>query len=188
MILGRTQKTLDATKAAVSSRHPDTSIVSIVTDIVDPKSVADAFAHIAERGPIDIFVNNAASMYTGAVADSDPVEWFKVYETNIMGSLLATQAALKSIDPNDGVIVNVTSAAGHVPYVPYYSSYSTSKIASAKVFEYLQHENPKLRVFNLQPGIIESTSLASKATEGSGLSFPQQDTGMTSKRLCDHIL
>ena len=177
VILGRTQKTLEATKDAISSRHPNTRIVPIVADISSAESTANAFETIAKRGQIDIYINNAASIYVGTVADSDPVGWFKDYELNIKGSLLATQAALKNM-PKDGIIINVTSAAGHLPYVPFYSSYATSKIASAKLFEYLQHEHAELRIINLQPGIIESTGVASQAAEQSGLSFPQQDTGM----------
>jgi NAD(P)-dependent dehydrogenase (short-subunit alcohol dehydrogenase family) len=183
VILGRTKQTLEATKSAILSKHPNASVIPIVTDIAQPESVAEAFAKIANRGPIDIFVNNAAYLSIGTVGTSDPVEWFKVYETNIKGSLLVVQAALKNINTKGGIIINVTSAAGHVPYVPGYSAYATSKIASAKVFEYLQHENPGLKVFNLQPGIIESTSIATKAAEDSGLSFPQQDTGKPSSFL-----
>ncbi|KAJ9609584.1 hypothetical protein H2200_005911 [Cladophialophora chaetospira] len=175
VILGRTQQTLDQTKAAISSKYPNTSIVSITANIADPKSVADAFGTIAKRGQIDIFVNNAGAMSVGTVAESDPIKWFNVFETNIKGSLLAVQAALKNINTKDGVIINVTTAAGHMPYVPVSSSYATSKLASAKLFEYVQHENPSLRVFNIQPGAIGTTTLASKFMEESGLSFPQQD-------------
>ena len=63
-----------------------------------------------------------------------------------------------------------------MPYVPRHSAYPVSKLAGVKIFEYVQDEHPNLRVFNLQPGIIESTGIASKATEQSGFSWPQQDT------------
>ncbi|EXJ58348.1 hypothetical protein A1O7_05773 [Cladophialophora yegresii CBS 114405] len=176
VILGRTKQTLEATKSVISSKHPNANIVPLVTDIARPESVTEAFASIAGRGLIDVFVNNAAYLSIGTVGNSDPIEWFKVYETNIKGSLLVVQAVLKNINTQGGTIINVSSAAGHLQYVPGYSAYATSKIASAKAFEYLQHENPDLKVFNLQPGIIESTSIATKATLHSGLSFPQQDT------------
>ncbi|OCT51333.1 putative oxidoreductase [Cladophialophora carrionii] len=176
VILGRTKQTLEATKSAIMSKHPNANVVSVVVDISQAGSVTEAFASIAGRGLIDIFVNNAAYLSIGTVGTSDPTEWFKVYETNIKGSLLVTQAVLKNINPKDGIIINVTSAAGHVPYVPGYSAYASSKLASAKAFEYLQHENPDLKVFNIQPGVIESTSLATKAYEQSGITFPQQDT------------
>lgn len=178
VILGRTRRTLDATKAAISSRHSNAEVIPIVTDIADVESVTNAFKIIGSRGAIDIFINNAAALTIGSVGTSDPDEFFKVYETNIKGSLLVTQAALKQMDSKNGIIINVTSAAGHVPAIPGYAAYATSKIASARVYEYLQMEYPDMKIFNLQPGIIESTTMATKATNETGISFPQQDTGM----------
>lgn len=185
VILGRTQRTLEATKVAISTRHSAAEIIPIVADIADIESVTNAFKTIGSRGSIDIFINNAAALTIGRVGTSDPGEFFKVYETNIKGSLLVTQAALKHMDPKSGIIINVTSAAGHVPAIPGYAAYASSKIASARVYEYLQMEYPDMKIFNLQPGIIESTTIATKATNETGISFPQQDTGMcTSVPLC----
>jgi NAD(P)-dependent dehydrogenase (short-subunit alcohol dehydrogenase family) len=181
VILGRTQKTLDTTKAAISSRHADVSVVAIVCDVADSDSVDKAFTAIASRGKIDIFVNNAGFYASGDVATQDANSWWSVYEINVKGSLLATQAAIKNINDQDGIIINVSSAASHVSFVPKYSAYSTSKIAFAKAVEYLHYEKENLKVFNVQPGIIESTTIASKATQETGLSFPQQDTGKSPK-------
>ena len=43
-----------------------------------------------------------------------------------------------------------------LPYIPTYSGYSVAKLASCKIMEYVQRENPELRVFNLQPGTVET--------------------------------
>lgn len=176
IILGRTEKTLEATKSAITSKYPNTNVVAIVTNIADSGSTTDAFSTIAKRGIIDIYINNAAYLNDLApISAADTADWWRSLETNVKGSLLAIHAVLKNVSKN-GVIINVTSGAAHVSYIPLYSAYATGKIASTKLFEYVQSENPDLRVFNLQPGIIESTGMATKAAVQSGFSFPQQDT------------
>ena len=179
IILGRTQKTLDTTKTTISKEYPNTVLVAIVCDVTSPSSVEQAFASIAAGGTIDIFVNNAGAVETGDVATQDVDSWWRIYEINVKGSLLATQAALRNINAKDGIVINISSAACHVPFVPKYAAYSTSKIAFSKAFEYLHYELPDLKFFNVQPGIIESTGVASKAAKETGMSFPQQDTGMS---------
>jgi len=177
IILGRTDKTLRATKTAIEGKYKTANVVAMVADISDPASATRAFDAIAQRGPIDIYINNAAYLANlGSVGSSDAGEWWKAFEVNIRGSLQTVQAVLKNIS-QDGVIINVTSGAAHVPYAPGHSAYAASKLGAVKVFEYLQAENPALRIFNLHPGIIESTGMGTKAAQQSGFSWPQQDTG-----------
>jgi len=174
-ILGRTDKTLQATKKAIEGRHPGQKVVALVADVADPSGIDAAFAAISRSGPIDVYINNAAYFHFGAVGTADVANFWQHFEVNVKGALLTVQAAIQNMAA-DGIIINVSSAACHVPYVPVYDAYATSKLAAAKMFEYLHHEHPNLKVYNLQPGIIGSTGLASKATEQSGFSFPQQDT------------
>jgi NADP-dependent 3-hydroxy acid dehydrogenase YdfG len=176
IILGRTEKTLQATSDAVGKKHPHTTVLPIVTDITSAESVKRAFDAIQKRGLIDIFINNAAYYAGGEVGTQDAETFWQNFVTNVQGTLLSVQAALKNMSKHDGILINVNSAAAHV-LVPGYAGYSTSKIATAKMFDYLAMENPHLKVFNVQPGIIESTGVASKATAETGLSFPEQDTG-----------
>lgn len=178
IILGRTEKTLLATKNDIESRHANATIVPLVADIADPTSTSRAFDSMASRGPIDIYINNAAYLSdVSSIRDASVTEWWNSFEVNIRGSVYALQAVLRNISPT-GVIINVTSSIAHVPYAPGYSAYAVSKLGSAKLFEYVQKEHPELRVFNLQPGIIPSTSIATKAVEQSGgNSYSQQDTG-----------
>ncbi|KIX02020.1 uncharacterized protein Z518_07959 [Rhinocladiella mackenziei CBS 650.93] len=176
IILGRTEKTLQSAKSAIENKYHKATVVALVSDITDPQSTTQAFDTISKRGSIDVFINNAGYLSDiGPAATSDVAEWWRSFEVNVRGSLQAVQAALKNIS-NNGVIINVTSAAALVPSVPGHSAYAVSKIGSTKLFEYIQHENTTIRIFNLQPGIIESTGMASKAAEQSGISWPQQDT------------
>jgi len=85
------------------------------------------------------------------------------------------QAALKNISKH-GVIINVSSGAAHLHYLPGFSSYAVGKAAATRLFEYVQNENPDLKVFNGQPGVVSSTGLASKGFEQSGGAPPYSDT------------
>jgi short-subunit dehydrogenase len=53
-------------------------------------------------------------------------------------------------------LINVTSAAAHIPYIEEFSGYSAVKLAGVKIMQYMQHENPELHVFNLNPGFVET--------------------------------
>jgi NAD(P)-dependent dehydrogenase (short-subunit alcohol dehydrogenase family) len=183
IVLGRTKSTLETTRNAVLSVSEEVDVLTIVVDISDEDRVSKAFEKDIHRvGPIDIFINNAAYLPDlGTVQSSKASDWWKASQINILGSFLMTQAVLNIIS-NDGVIVNVTSGIAHIPHVPKHSAYAVTKTASVKLFEYVQHELPELRVFNLQPGIIESTTLATKAATQSGASWPQQDTCMYLQR------
>ena len=175
-ILGRTEKTLQATKKSVEARHPSTKVTVLVADIADRKSVTQAFSTIKLSGPIDIFVSNAAySPEFVAIKPGDEDDWFRSYEVNVKGVLVAVNQFVQNA-AKDAVLINTSSAANHVTPIPGYAAYATSKLAAAKMFDYIQFQYPEIRVYNVQPGIIESTSLATKATADTGISFPQQDT------------
>lgn len=176
VILGRTQATLDATKATIEAKHEGAKVTAVVVDILSPTSTAAAFDLISKNGPIDVFINNAAYLADlGPIAAVDVEDWWKSIEVNVKGALHVVQAVLKNIS-KCGVIINVSSGAAHLHYIPGLSSYAVGKAGAAKLFDYAQNENPDLRVFNLHPGVIWSTGLARKGAEQSVVSFPQSDT------------
>jgi NAD(P)-dependent dehydrogenase (short-subunit alcohol dehydrogenase family) len=60
-----------------------------------------------------------------------------------------------------------------LPYVPGYSSYHASKLAAAKLFDYVHKENPNLFVLNVHPGVIMTAM--NKKLEGTEVEFPYDD-------------
>ncbi len=84
-------------------------------DVTD-RAAVDEFATAFQT--IGVLVNNAGgALGADPVATGDPADWRTMYETNVIGTLNLTQALLpKLIAGGDGVIVVVSSTAGHGTY------------------------------------------------------------------------
>ncbi len=80
-------------------------------DVTNDASVATALAVIAEReGHLDVLVNNAG---ISTWADLGGPEALTVFDTNVIGVIRVTQAALPLLaDSENPVVVNVSSALG----------------------------------------------------------------------------
>jgi NAD(P)-dependent dehydrogenase (short-subunit alcohol dehydrogenase family) len=80
-------------------------------DVTDDASVESAMAVIAEReGRLDVLVNNAG---ISTAADVNGPEALRVFDTNVIGLIRVTQAALPLLEKSDNpVVVNVSSALG----------------------------------------------------------------------------
>lgn len=77
-----------------------------------------------------------------SIEAAEPVEWWKGFETNVLGNLNLLQAFLpltsKKKERGDGkgaAIVHISTAAVHLPYLAGYSSYRASKIGATKLFD-----------------------------------------------------
>jgi NAD(P)-dependent dehydrogenase (short-subunit alcohol dehydrogenase family) len=80
-------------------------------DVTDDTSVGAALGVIAEReGRLDVLVNNAGISAVGDVTGPIALE---VFDTNAIGVIRVTQAALPLLDRSENpVVVNVSSALG----------------------------------------------------------------------------
>lgn len=98
---------------------------------VDVAQRADARAFVSaalghfER--IDVLVNNAGAGLSGNLIAQDEAEIRQVIDTNLLGAVWTSQAALPAmISARQGVIVNVASVVGFRA-MPYSAVYSASK-------------------------------------------------------------
>jgi NAD(P)-dependent dehydrogenase (short-subunit alcohol dehydrogenase family) len=162
ILIGRTEATLKAAQAELSLKGSNL-VNYYLADTTDPVAIEKAFSATVQRyGKMDVLVNNAGYLSVHKpLAESPLDDYWKGFEINIKGPIVTSQAFLKVAKPG-ATLINVSSGAAMLPYIPSYSGYSASKLASCKIMEYLQQENPELRVFNLQPGIIE-TNMAKKS-------------------------
>lgn len=111
-----------------------------------------------------VLVNCAGGMIgRGSLTDVDIDEFMKAFDLNVRGPLQVAQAFMRASRRHDPdkpkTVISLPSGAAHLPYAPGGASYACSKLAGAKILEYIGHEKPTWNVFNMQPGVV-ATELA----------------------------
>ena len=123
-------------------------------DVRDPYAVDDLFRAIRrEFRRIDIVVNNAGIGHPNRTVDKLPYPlWKDVLATNLDGTFLITQAALRMI-PRGGTIVNNLSIAATRVFAGS-AAYNASKHAALGLTNTLREELRRkgIRVIGLMPG------------------------------------
>jgi len=115
--------------------------LAMPTDVRDEAQV-DALvdAAAARFGRLDALVNNAAVGVLGTVAEADTAQWRATLDTNVLGVVFATRAALRHMLPRGaGDVVTMTSASMHGGW-PYLGAYAASKAAVAALARSLRAE------------------------------------------------
>ncbi|MDQ3157913.1 MAG: SDR family NAD(P)-dependent oxidoreductase [Actinomycetota bacterium] len=130
---------------------------AVTCDVTDQQQV-DALATTVGDS-LDLLVNNAGGAFgVGPVAESDPDQWRKMYEINVIGTLNVTKALTPAlIASGAGTIINTGSIAGHVAYEGG-GGYTAAKHAVAVMTETLRLElNGKpVRVTEIAPGMVRT--------------------------------
>jgi len=144
--------------------------LALELDVASRASIEAAVARTeSEVGPIDLLVNNAGiSGESKPVWETEPREWWRVFEVNVLGPFLCCRAVLpRMIERGRGRIVNVTSGAAYLPMsgMRANTSYGPSKAALHRFSELLadQVREHGIAVFPISPGLVktEMTSWAS---------------------------
>jgi 3-oxoacyl-[acyl-carrier protein] reductase len=108
-------------------------------------------------GPVDILVNNAGVYKFGAIEEISADDFHTQFNTNVLGLLLTTQAAVKSFNANGGSIINIGSAVSNIA-PPQSSIYTATKSAVDAITHVLAKElgGKKIRVNSINPGMVET--------------------------------
>ena len=88
-------------------------------------------------------------------------------QINVKGQVIVARAFLPN--HNDGAsLIGVSSAVICLPTkaLPGGSSYVISKLANAKLFEYVADEYPDIQVLTVHPGVVETAMNIKSKTEG----------------------
>jgi len=105
--------------------------ISIAADVCRPQEVSKLINGCVETfGRIDILVNNAGGSLNTPQTISDVTEqhWDLVVDSNLKGTFLCTQAALKYMkERKSGAIVNISSVAGRFGDLHSRGHYSAAK-------------------------------------------------------------
>ncbi|KAK7921487.1 short-chain dehydrogenase [Apiospora marii] len=158
LLIGRRLEPLQATKASIESQYPGTAVTATPTDVTDKAQVDAAFSNFAQDGnaKIDVLISNAGM--TGpleGVGDVDPTAFLIGVQDNVSSALFVAQAFLQHA-AQDAVVVNVSSNASYLNFANAFASYSVGKLAAYRVWDALGFANPHLRVYHLQPGIVDT--------------------------------
>ena len=145
--------------------------VAVGADVSKPEGVERLFAE-ADRafgGRLDVLVNNAGIYLLAPLDQVTPEQFHEQFDLNVLGLILASQAAAKRFGDAGGTIVNVGSIVS-VKGFPGTVVYSATKGAVDAVTRVLAAElGPrKVRVNAVNPGVVLTEGgRAAGITEGS---------------------
>ncbi len=136
------------------------SATAIPCDVSDWNAVQRLVAATQQRyGKIDALINNAGVIEPIAVtAESDPAEWARSIQINLIGAYYVIRAVLPSmLAAGGGTIVNVSSGAALNPLLGW-SAYCSGKAGLAMLTREiaLEHAAQGIRVFGFQPGTTDT--------------------------------
>lgn len=113
-------------------------------------------AAIKEFGHLDVLVNNSGVYAFGALGEITEEHYRRMFDVNVLGVLLTTQAAVKHIGEG-GSIINISSAVTSLA-PPASSVYTGTKGAVDAITSVFANElGPRrIRVNAILPGIVET--------------------------------
>lgn len=114
-------------------------LTHIPCDVSNPESVTHALATIMQHEEqIDVVINNAGMGISGSIEHTSLDEAKKLFDINLFGAFLVSQAALPFMKAG-AKIINIGSVAGALP-IPFQAFYSASKAAIQSFSDALRME------------------------------------------------
>lgn len=143
--------------------------IAVQGDVAKAKDVQRLFAETEKAfGRLDVLVNNAG-VYEFAPLDQVTEEQFhRLFGTNVLGLILATQEAAKHFSSDGGSVINIGSAVSSLT-PPQTTVYTATKSAVDAVTRTLAKElgPKKIRVNSINPGMVETEGVRAAGFLGS---------------------
>lgn len=160
---------LAADEVVRSIRSQGGHAMAVQADVADEDQVLRMFEQIdAKLGHLTGLVNNAGVVdVTARVQDQSLERWRRMFDINVMGSMLCAREAVRrmstSLGGQGGSIVNVSSAAARLGAPGQYVDYAAAKGAIDAFTIGLAKEvgSDGIRVNAVRPGLIETDIHAS---------------------------
>ena len=181
IILGRKEQVGNEIVAEVEKENPSGSIEFMKTDVMDIAAVqANCDAIIAKYGRVDTLLNAGGGNMPGATIapdktffDLDPLQFQKVLNLNLTGTVIPTQVFLKPMaEQKKGAIINFSSMAAFRPMTRV-CGYAAAKAGISNFTAYMATECAKkfgegIRVNAIAPGFFLTEQNRSLLTNPDG--------------------
>jgi 3-oxoacyl-[acyl-carrier protein] reductase len=143
--------------------------VAVQGDVSKASDVQRLFAETKRAfGKLDVLVNNAGVYEFAALGEITEEQFHRLFNTNVLGLLLATQEALRLFGPEGGSVINIGSTVSSLT-PPTTAVYTATKGAVDAVTHVLAKElgPKKIRVNSINPGIVETEGVHAAGFIGS---------------------
>jgi 3-oxoacyl-[acyl-carrier protein] reductase len=135
--------------------------VAIKGDVSKAVDVQQLFDETKKAfGPVDVLVNNAGVFKFEPLEAVTEDEFHREFNTNVLGSILTIQEAVKGFESNGGSVINISSIASTNP-TPNSLVYAATKSALDSITRVLARElGPrKIRINTIAPGGVETEGI-----------------------------
>ena len=143
------------------------SLRPVTLDVTSPESVAALAAEVGAT--LNVLVNNAGGAFgMEPVSAADPADWRAMYEVNVIGALMVTQALLPAlVAGGQGHVVVMGSTAGRIVYEGG-GGYTAAKHGAAALAETLRLElnGQPVRVTEIAPGMVATEEFSTNRFRG----------------------
>lgn len=145
-------------------------VYPVQMDITKTEMIDQVLKSLPEEwSQIDLLINNAGlAIGLDKAYEANFEDWMTMINTNIIGLTYLTRQFLpQMVDRNSGMIINLGSTAGTIPY-PGGNIYGATK-AFVKQFSLNLRADlagTKIRVTNIEPGLCEGTEFSSVRFNG----------------------
>lgn len=148
----------DAERVVAEITRDGGRAIAVQADVAKLADVDRLFAEAKKAfGRLDILVNNAGIYEFSPLEEITEEHVRRLFEVNVLGVLLASQAAVRHFDGAGGSIINISSTATSLT-APTTSAYTATKAAVEAITRTLAKElGPRnIRVNAINPGGVET--------------------------------
>lgn len=159
----------DAERVITEIKEEGGKAIAVQADVSKAADVRRLFAETRKAfGKLDVLVNNAGVYEFSTLAEITEEQFHRLFNTNVLGLILATQEAAKLFGPAGGSIINIGSTASQVT-PPATAVYTATKGAVDAITHVLAKElGPKnIRVNSINPGMVETEGVHTGGLIGS---------------------
>jgi len=166
------------------AKKENLSIYVIELDVDKEESIVSAIKKVvADKGRLDVLVNNAGYGQFGCVEDVSVDDFRKQFETNFFSIVRIIQEVSPIMrKQNSGIIVNISSVVGRMG-LPVSPAYISTKFALEGLSECLRYELGQfgIKITLIEPGVIKTNFFNS-------MKVPESKIDPKYKTLTDNIL